>query len=77
MSNMLPGDNSGAEPKGHRDDCPTLCVYAGHKYGIEDGECLQGHTQHDECDCDERDIADMEAAIEARAEAYYERGWID
>jgi hypothetical protein len=62
----------------HRGDCATLCelpIYRLHE--SEEPTCIDGHESHDVCDCDERDIAGMEAAIEARAEAYDERGWID
>jgi len=53
-SNMMPGDNSGAEPRPHDRRCASLCPYPIPR--AEDyAACWWGHLDHS-CDCDE--IAD-------------------
>ncbi len=64
--NMMPGDNSGAEPKEHYRLCRTLCEYADTPLDDqslwpidEDGDhfCPLDHDDH-QCNCD--DIAESE-----------------
>jgi hypothetical protein len=50
MSNMMPGDNSGAEPAEHERYCRTNCEFA--DVDLADGEaCPEGHDDH-VCTCD-------------------------
>lgn len=66
MSNMMPGDNSGADPKDHDNRCATLCAFV--DVPIPDGgECPEGHGSHDWCNCDA--LAEMDAENWAEAEA--------
>jgi hypothetical protein len=67
MNNLMTGDNSGAEPREHHEDCASLCEYA----DLDDEmliECPWGHSTHD-CNCDDLD----ERWWDAQAEAYCER----
>jgi hypothetical protein len=53
LSNMMPGDNSGADPEECPDSCPSMCEYADQEIVDRgDGEglsCPNGHSSH-ECD---------------------------
>jgi hypothetical protein len=50
MSNMMPGDNSGAESRDHYADCRVNCQFAVGELA-EGEECEWGHHNH-ECDCE-------------------------
>lgn len=55
LSNMPPGDNSGAVPREHYAMCRTNCVYPLTRdddgEGHENWECTVGHYSH-ECNCE-------------------------
>lgn len=64
MSNLMPGDNSGAEPNEHFSSCRSMCEFWEAPLA-EDKECPNGHTDH-ECNC-----PDLEADYwDALADSY-------
>jgi hypothetical protein len=57
MNNLMPGDNSGAEPREHDERCPAACYDA----YVDDCPLHDGHP----CTCDE--LAEQDAEREAEA----------
>lgn len=78
MSNMMPGDNSGAEWDDHKEDCKTNCSYPLTRdddgEGNENWQCAVGHWDH-ECNCADIHASDLADFYESQAEAYIDRGW--
>jgi hypothetical protein len=64
MSNMMPGDNSGAEPREHDDRCAALCDVDTERCTIHNGHA---------CNCDNLAEQDAEREAEAYAEYLYDR----
>ncbi len=69
MSNMMPGDNSGAEPAEHWRTCRVNCEFADAE--LADGEeCAEGHDHH-ECTCEDAAADYWEAQAEAALDREY------
>jgi hypothetical protein len=55
MSNMMPGDNSGAEPRPHDPRCVTQCVNINENF-VETDSCSIHETHI--CNCEDVDDVD-------------------